>query len=227
MKEQENTIILKKNCNFLFFFLLSLLPLISLRGRCTAFVLPSAMINVGTDNVAFQRISNISSQRIRSRYSSPLCNFSSTDFPIGEGTNVILKSRLMSHKGEGNGSENGMKLEEDQDENLDPQIETSLTKVLERARSRKMVLLPYRVQAFFNRPVLTLPNPFLAVFTIGDISFVVVSIWLESYGFALGYSVGRLSIRFMRRSSNMPVMLTELWTVLLAIGFDILWRNSV
>lgn len=108
----------------------------------------------------------------------------------------------------------------------DPQeVETSLAKVLEKARARKMVLLPYRIQAFFNNPVLIFPNPLPATFTIGDVSFVFVAIWLDSFGFALGYSIGKLTSRSVRGNSNVPVMLTELWTVGLAIGLDIVWRN--
>lgn len=114
---------------------------------------------------------------------------------------------------------------EEEEQQQDPQVETSLAKVLEKARARRMVLLPYRIQAFFNNPVLTLSKPLPAIFTIGDVSFVLVAIWLDSYGFALGYSIGKLTTRSVRGNSNMPVALTELWTVGLAVGLDIVWRN--
>ena len=120
--------------------------------------------------------------------------------------------------------DSGRKQEQEQELEVDIEVEVSmdLDIILKKARKRKMVLLPYRIQAITNKPVLNLFN--LTSFTIGECALILFAIKLNSYGFCVGYVIGKGTSPFVR-NSNMPIALVELWTVLLAVGFDVIWNN--
>ena len=98
----------------------------------------------------------------------------------------------------------------------------SLDTMLTKARNRKMALLPYRVQAFTGKPIINLFNT--SSLTIGECTLILVALKLGSIGFCGGYVVGKATTQYLRQS-DAPVVLVELWTVLLAVGFDIVWNN--
>ena len=107
----------------------------------------------------------------------------------------------------------------------------SLDIILEKARKRQMFMLfPYRAQAFLNKPlfqisILPSKNVLPTVITTGDIIFVLFAIQLNSIGFAVGYTIGKLTVQSLRMANAVPMALTELWTVTLAVILDVLWRN--
>jgi hypothetical protein len=107
----------------------------------------------------------------------------------------------------------------------------SLEHILNKARKRPMIMfLPYQIQAYTNKPILqtspSSPVPIPFVITIGDALLVTFAILLNSIGFAIGYTIGKLSIQSIRQRSDLfPIVLTELWTVSLAIMCDLIWRN--
>ena len=120
----------------------------------------------------------------------------------------------------------GRRRQEGQEQELEEQVEVEVSMdldvILKKARKRKMVLLPYRIQAIANKPVLNLFN--FTSLTIGECALILVAIKLNSYGFCVGYVIGKGTSPFVR-NSNMPIALVELWTVLLAVGFDVIWNN--
>ena len=103
--------------------------------------------------------------------------------------------------------------------------EYDLGVMLKQARSRKMVMLPYQIQAVFNKPS---PIPKL---TVGDAIFVVAALYLGAIGFAIGYSFGKLTVNELRQrtrySGPVAAGLTELYTVGLAVVADVIWNNVV
>mmetsp|Transcript_9298 Transcript_9298/g.13824 ORF Transcript_9298/g.13824 Transcript_9298/m.13824 type:complete len:304 (-) Transcript_9298:116-1027(-) len=107
----------------------------------------------------------------------------------------------------------------------------SLDAILQRARKRPLAItmLPYKIQAQMNRPLLQIGFPFTSfpsIITIGDGLLILVAIYLNSLGFAVGFALGKLSVQFLRENSNIfPIAFIELWTVTLAVGLDVLWRN--
>mmetsp|Transcript_6771 Transcript_6771/g.9941 ORF Transcript_6771/g.9941 Transcript_6771/m.9941 type:complete len:182 (+) Transcript_6771:85-630(+) len=94
--------------------------------------------------------------------------------------------------------------------------------MLERARKRKMVLLPYRIQALTNKPIVRLGS--YAALTAGDTILILVAIKLGSIGFSVGYVLGKGTKKMVQRKN---ISLAELWVVGLAVGADILWNNII
>jgi len=118
----------------------------------------------------------------------------------------------------------------------------SLDVMLAKARKRGMLLLPYyKLIALLSRPVLKLTLPFPSpssnqridtdvnqrpsFITVGDTIFMTLAIYLGSIGFSVGYFVGKLTANAVRSVESLPVGLAELWTVILAIGFDTVYVN--
>jgi len=60
--------------------------------------------------------------------------------------------------------------------------------------------------------------------TIGEVVLILVALKLESYGFCIGYVLGK-STRGLVMSKGGPILLVELWTVFLAVSLDIAWNN--
>ena len=98
----------------------------------------------------------------------------------------------------------------------------SLDVMLTKARKRKMVLLPYKIQAIANKPIINLFNK--SSLNLGECMLIFVAIKLGSIGFCVGYVIGKVSTRFLR-GVDAPIVLVELWTVLLAVGLDVVWNN--
>jgi len=97
----------------------------------------------------------------------------------------------------------------------------SLEEVLERARKRQFVGPTYRLQAFWEAPLIQI---FGGRFTRGDGVLVLTSLSLQAYGFALGLVVGKLTIRIICDVWRPPVavstLLLPVWPVLWAIALD-------
>ncbi len=114
-----------------------------------------------------------------------------------------------------------------------PSNSPSLDTILERARKRPLgiTILPYKIQAVMNRPLVNIRLPFTSfpsMLTIGDSLLILVAVQLNSIGFAFGYGIGKLSVQFLRENSNVfPISIAfiELWPVILSVGLDVLWRN--
>ncbi len=102
----------------------------------------------------------------------------------------------------------------------------SLDVVLERARKRKMVLLPIRIQSFANKPLVKLGT--FTYLSVGECALLLIAIKLESYGFSLGYVVGKGTAPYLRRkiSTDSPMAaFVELWAGGFAIFSDVIWNN--
>jgi len=113
----------------------------------------------------------------------------------------------------------------------DKQIETepvyqfdSLDVMLDRARKRKMVLLPSQIQAVTNKPLIPINLNRTTYLTIGEVVLTLVAFKLESYGFCVGYVLGK-STQGLLMSRGGPILLVQLWTVFLAVSLDIAWNN--
>ena len=113
----------------------------------------------------------------------------------------------------------------------DKQIETepvyqfdSLDVMLDRARKRKMVMLPYQIQAIANKPLIPINLNRTTYLTIGEVVLILVAFKLESYGFCVGYVLGK-STQGLLMSRGGPILLVQLWTVFLAVSLDIAWNN--
>jgi|AntRauTorckE5430_2_1112549.scaffolds.fasta_scaffold26779_2 hypothetical protein len=100
----------------------------------------------------------------------------------------------------------------------------SLDVMLDRARKRKMVMLPYQIQAITNKPLIPINLNRTTYLTIGEVVLILVAFKLESYGFCFGYVLGK-STRGLLMSKGGPILLVELWTVFLAVSLDIAWNN--
>jgi len=112
-----------------------------------------------------------------------------------------------------------------QNEKIEPEYEfDSLDVVLDRARKRKMVLLPFQIQAITNKPLIPINFNRTIYLTVGEAALLLVALNLGSYGFGIGYVVGK-GTREALRNVGGPIFLVELWTVLLAVSFDIIWNN--
>lgn len=98
----------------------------------------------------------------------------------------------------------------------------SLDVVLERARKRKIILLPMQLQALANKPVIKLGNIYL---TTGDCALIAIALKLGSVGFSIGYVIGKSSTPIISRSNLVPIMFVQLWTGALAVVSDIIWNN--
>lgn len=113
--------------------------------------------------------------------------------------------------------------------NNEPVFFESLDIVLNKARKRPMImLLPYKIQAIFNKPIITLSLPTVSVpsvITIGDLLLALIALKLDSVGFAFGYIFGKLTTQYLRENEILPIALIELWTVILAVGLDVVWKN--
>ena len=114
----------------------------------------------------------------------------------------------------------------------DKQIETepvyqfdSLDVMLDRARKRKMVLLPSQIQAIANKPLIPINLNRTTYLTIGEVVLILVAFKLESYGFCVGYVLGK-STQGLLMSRGGPILLVQLWTVFLAVSLDIAWNNT-
>ncbi len=106
----------------------------------------------------------------------------------------------------------------------------SLDSVLNKARKRPMMMfIPYKIQAALNKPILKLSLPTTSapsIITLGDLGFILIALKLNSFGFAVGYILGKLSTQLLRESKVIPIALVELWTVLMAVGLDVVWNNT-
>jgi len=127
-----------------------------------------------------------------------------------------------------NGNENKNTNNNDIDtQNADEELmNNSLDKILQRARKRpvSITLLPYQIQAFMNTPFLSSSYISLSIsppftITIGDTILIGVAIYLNSNGFAFGYLIGKLSVQSLRKYNLLPIFISELWTVGLAVFF--------
>ena len=123
-------------------------------------------------------------------------------------------------------------LDEQQDIHNDSIPSLSLESILQKARKRPMImLLPYKIQAFTNKPLFQISiiptvTKIPSTITIGDMCLIVFAIYLNSIGFAIGYGIGKLTTQPLREWTNViPIALVELWTVGLAVGLDVIWRN--
>lgn len=100
----------------------------------------------------------------------------------------------------------------------------SLDEVLQKARRRPTNMLVYRVRAFFNQPLLIIPQPLPSSITIGDTSLILIALWIGAKGFALGLLIGKLTSSPLRRILDLPastvIILMPLWPVLWAIILD-------
>ena len=128
------------------------------------------------------------------------------------------------------------------DEQEEHQEFDSLEVILEKARKRptSIMLLPYKIQAFMNKPLIIIPtiqsspsssSSSPSVITLGDVAFVLFAIKLDSLGFAVGYTIGKLTTPYLREQKviPIPIALIELWTLFFAtflgIILDQVWRN--
>ncbi len=123
--------------------------------------------------------------------------------------------------------ERGKKIGESKSEHPenDPVFD-SLDVVLERARKRKMVLLPIQIQSIANKPLVKLGT--FAYLSIGECALLLIAIKLESYGFSLGYVVGKGTTPYLRRkfsTDSSMAAFVELWSGGLAIFSDVIWNN--
>ena len=100
----------------------------------------------------------------------------------------------------------------------------SLDVMLDRARKRKMVLLPSQIQAIANKPLIPINLNRTTYLTIGEVVLILVAFKLESYGFCVGYVLGK-STQGLLMSRGGPILLVQLWTVFLAVSLDIAWNN--
>lgn len=101
----------------------------------------------------------------------------------------------------------------------------SLDVMLDRARKRKMVMLPYQIQAIANKPLIPINLNRTTYLTIGEVVLTLVAFKLESYGFCVGYVLGK-STQGLLMSRGGPILLVQLWTVFLAVSLDIAWNNT-
>lgn len=98
----------------------------------------------------------------------------------------------------------------------------SLDEMLAEARKRRMVLLPYQVQAIASKPIVTISNG--SSLNLGECMLILVAIKLGSIGFCVGYAAGKGTAGYSR---DAPIIVVQLWPVLLAVGLDVAWNNAL
>ena len=98
----------------------------------------------------------------------------------------------------------------------------SLDVMLNKARRRKVVMLPYRIQSIANKPVFNIFNK--STLNLGDCVLILVATKLGSMGFCIGYITGKSTTWFLREI-DAPIIMVEIWTVALAVGLDVVWNN--
>jgi hypothetical protein len=134
--------------------------------------------------------------------------------------NSHRKSKLQSHSKEE--SDTSVGLTESEPQNEEEYQFDSLDVMLNKARNRKMVLLPYKIQTIANKPIINLLGK--SSLNLGECILILAAIRLGSTGFCIGYVGGKLTTRFLGKL-NVPIALVQLWTVLLAVGLDVVWNN--
>ena len=101
-----------------------------------------------------------------------------------------------------------------------------------------MVLLPvYRVQAMLNMPIINILRTslssknvnvkasFLSSWTVGECLLIVLAIKLNSFGFCVGYAIGKSTVSLIKEANVIPISVSQFWTASLAVGFDIIWNQ--
>lgn len=102
----------------------------------------------------------------------------------------------------------------------------SLENVLDRARKRKMIMLPYQIQAITSKSLIPLNTKRTINLNIGETILILIGIKLGSYGFGIGYTIGKASQNWVRvKLGSGNLLLAELWTVSLAISMDVICNN--
>ena len=102
----------------------------------------------------------------------------------------------------------------------------SLENILDRARKRKMIMLPYQIQAITSKSLIPLNPKRTISLNIGETILILIGIKLGSYGFGLGYAIGKASQNWARvKLGSGNLLFAELWTVILAISMDVLCNN--
>ena len=102
----------------------------------------------------------------------------------------------------------------------------SLENVLDRARKRKMIMLPYQIQAITSKSLIPLNTKRTINLNVGETILILIGIKLGSYGFGLGYTIGKASQNWARvKLGSGNLLLAELWTVSLAISMDVICNN--
>ena len=101
----------------------------------------------------------------------------------------------------------------------------SLDSVLERARQRQTVTLPYRLQAMWDAPLVSIDYEFSKfVVTRGDMVLIVVALAIHANGFALGLLLGKATAAPLRQLLKPPLavqmVLQPVWPVVWAIALD-------
>ena len=110
--------------------------------------------------------------------------------------------------------------------------------MLAKARKRNMVLLPvYRVQAMLNMPIINILRTslssknvnvkasFLSSWTVGECLLILLAIKLNSFGFCVGYAIGKSTVSLIKEANVIPISVPQFWTISLAVGFDIIWNQ--
>ena len=102
----------------------------------------------------------------------------------------------------------------------------SLENILDRARKRKMIMLPYQIQAITNKSLIPLNTKRTISLNIGETILILIGIKLGSYGFGIGYTIGKASQNWARvKLGSGNLVLAELYTVSLAISMDVICNN--
>lgn len=102
----------------------------------------------------------------------------------------------------------------------------SLENILDRARKRKMIMLPYQIQAITNKSLIPLNTKRTISLNIGETILILIGIKLGSYGFGIGYTIGKASQNWARvKLGSGNLLLAELYTVSLAISMDVICNN--
>ena len=134
--------------------------------------------------------------------------------------NSHRKIKLKSHSKEE--SDTSLTLTESEPQKEEEYHFDSLDVMLNKARNRKMVLLPYKIQIIANKPIINLLG--MSSLNLGECLLILAAIRLGSIGFCIGYLGGKLTTRFLGKL-NAPIALVQLWTVLLAVFSDVVWNN--
>lgn len=100
----------------------------------------------------------------------------------------------------------------------------SLDHVLEKARKRSSNLWFYRVRAFTNQPILSIPGQYGTTFTVLDVVYILIAPLIDAKGFAAGLFIGKLTAAFIREkldpAASATIIIMLLWPVVLAIILD-------
>lgn len=101
--------------------------------------------------------------------------------------------------------------------------------MLERARNRKAVAIPYIIQAAWDAPLLQIQEPYPnlksnLVVTRGDVVLLLVAVAIHANGFAIGLCIGKITAGPVTELLRPPVpvqrIFMPLWPVLWAIILD-------